>query len=123
MYKLPQTPPKMPFALMKSPACTSDMRAAAQTALAQLQSHFATNAAAPAWTITPHAVANGTWYSLEAADVATIPAVISCGRVAAAAKDDLTKLGLDGSPPPTLNYSPNVGLYIMMRQRPAPPPQ
>lgn len=134
MYKLPATAPKTPFEVMHAPSCTTDMRSTAQTVLAQLQAHFATGAAAPAWTIAPHASSAGTWYSLDAADVSTVPAVISCGRVAAAAKDDLTKLGLDGSPPPTLNYAPNVGLYIMMRQRPpgagpspapgqAPPPQ
>ncbi len=134
MYKLPATAPKAPFAVLRSPACTADMRSSAQTVLAQLQAHFTSGAAAPAWTITPHASASGTWYSLDAADVSTVPAVISCGHVAAAAKEDLTKLGLDGAAPPSLNYAPKVGLYVMMRQRPpgagpspapgqSPPPQ
>ena len=118
MYKLPQGPPAKPFALTNAPACTSDLRSIAQSALAQLNAHFASNAASPAWTVTPHPASGGTWYSIDATDIGTVPAVISCGHVAAAAKDDLTKLGLDGSPPPTLNYSPRLGLYIMMRQRP-----
>ena len=122
VYRLPATPPKTPFELRAAQNCTADMRGVAQQMLGQLQSHFATGAPAPGWTITPHAASKGTWYSLEAADVGTVPAIITCGRVAAASKDDLSKLGWDGAPPPALNYSPALGLYMLMPQRRAPVP-
>ena len=117
MYALTSTPPKTPFELHGiSTLCTADARSAAQPALAQLQAHFAHNAPAPLWTITPHTAAGGTWYSLQPQDIATIPAIIACGRVSAAAKDDLTKRNLDGAPPPSLNYTPSLGLYLMRPQ-------
>jgi hypothetical protein len=117
MYKLPPTPPKAPFALRFSQTCTGDMHNAAQQMLAQLQSHFTTGAAAPGWTIAAHAATAGTWYSLEAADIGTVPAMLNCAHVSAAAKADLTKLGWDGAAPPTLNYTPALGLYIVIPQR------
>jgi hypothetical protein len=127
MYKLPSAPPKTPFALRASQSCTGDMHDVAQQMLAQLQTHFSSGAATPGWTISSHMSTAGTWYSLEAADVSTIPAVINCARVAASPKADLAKLGWDGAAPPALNYAPALGLYIVMPQRrsPAggPPPQ
>ncbi len=117
MYAVPATPPKTPFELHNiGTLCTAEMHAQAQTALAQLQAHFATNAPTPAWTVTPHIASGGTWYSLEATDIATIPSLLNCGRVAAAAEDDLTKRGLDGAPPPALNYTPSIGLYLVRPQ-------
>jgi hypothetical protein len=114
LYRLPAAAPKTPFALHAvSTICPSEMHAAAEPALAQLQAHFASNAPAPAWTITPHASSAGTWYSLEPADIGTIPAILNCGRVAAASQDALAKLGYSGERPPALNYAPALGLYIM----------
>ncbi|HKU67839.1 MAG TPA: TonB-dependent receptor [Candidatus Baltobacteraceae bacterium] len=114
VYRLPAAAPKTPFDLRVSPSCTSDMRGAAGQMLAQLQMHFAKNAAAPGWTITPHTASAGTWYSLEPADIGTVPAIINCGRVAAARKADLTKLGWDAAAPPSLNYTPALGLYLLI---------
>ena len=115
LYKLPATPPKTPFTLRGvSTACTTDMHSLAQTALTQLQTHFASGAAAPAWTVTPHTAKAGTWYSLEPGDVSTVPAILNCAHVAAASRDDLTKLGWDAERPPTLNYASPLGLYIIM---------
>ncbi len=121
VYKLPSTAPKTPFALRASQSCTADMHGVAQQMLAQLQAHFSRGAAAPGWTIAPHASTAGTWYSLDAADIGAVPAIINCGRVAAAAKTDLTKLGWDGAAPPSLNYSPSLGLYLLMPTRRRPP--
>ena len=117
VYKLPTTPPQTPFALRtSSTSCTAEMKTLAQQTLAQLQQHFATGVAAAAWTITPHTTSGGTWYALEASDIGAVGAIINCGRVAAASKDDLTKLGFDGVTPPSLNYAQKLGLYIMMPQ-------
>ncbi|MFN2449450.1 MAG: carboxypeptidase regulatory-like domain-containing protein [Candidatus Baltobacteraceae bacterium] len=117
MYALPKTPPAAPFQLHAiGTVCTAQLHGAAQSALAQLQAHFKNGAAASEWTITPHTATGGTWYSLEAADIGEIPALLNCGHVAAASKDDLTKLGLDGARPPALNYTPSIGLYLMRPQ-------
>lgn len=124
LYALPAAPPKKPFQLHDvSQVCTSDMHAAAQLALAQLQAHFTSGAATPAWTITPHTAKAGTWYSLEPADIATIPALLNCAHVSTGAKDDLTNLGWDGVPAPNVNYTPALGLYLLrpqMRERGGP---
>lgn len=117
VYKLPTTPPKTPFALRTSQTCTSDMHGVAQQMLAQLQAHFSTNAPAPGWTITPHTATAGTWYSLEPSDIGAVPAIINCSRVAVASKDDLTKLGWDAATPPSLSYSPALGIYMLMPQQ------
>lgn len=120
LYKLPTTPPKTPFELRASQSCTADMHGVAATMLAQLQAHFTRGSAAPGWTIVPHAAAGGTWYELSASDIAAVPAILNCGRVAAGAKADLAKLGFDGAAPPSLNYTPALGLYLVMPQRRGP---
>ncbi len=117
VYKLPATAPKMPFALRTASTCTAEMHTMAQTMLVQLQAHFASGAAAPSWTITPHSATGGTWYALDPSDIGAVPAIINCGHVAAASKTDLAKLGWDGSSPPTLNYAPALGLYLMTGNR------
>jgi hypothetical protein len=117
LYQLPAAAPKTPFEVHAvSQLCPADMHATAQQLLAQLQAHFATGAPAPGWTIAAHASTAGTWYSLEAADIGTIPAILNCGHVATAQKDDLTKLGWDGVNPPNLNYAPKLGLYLVRPQ-------
>jgi Carboxypeptidase regulatory-like domain/TonB-dependent Receptor Plug Domain len=121
LYKLPSSPPKDPFMLRSvSSTCTAPMHVAAQSALTQLRAHFATDAPAPAWTVTAHSAKAGTWYSLEPTDVSTVPAVLNCGHVAAANRDDLSRLGWDAQRPPTINYTPSLGLYVMMFRGPAP---
>ncbi len=124
-YKLPVTPPKTAFVYNpKSPTCTTaQMRSTAQAAIAELQAHFAKGSPSPDWTITANTAKAGTWYSLLPEDITWVPALINCGRVASAARDDLTKLGWDGAIPPSLSYSPALGLYLVTGgfQRPAGP--
>ncbi|HEX5273901.1 MAG TPA: TonB-dependent receptor [Candidatus Rubrimentiphilum sp.] len=114
-YKLPTAPPKNALVYNpKSPTCTTaQMRTTAQTAVAELQAHFAKGAAAPDWTITPNAAKAGTWYALVPEDITWVPALLNCGHVASATRDDLTKLGWDGANPPSLSYSPTLGLYLV----------
>ncbi len=114
-YKLPVTAPKTPFVYNpKSPICsTSEMRTAAQSALSELQAHFAKGAATPNWTITAHTAKAGTWYSLQPDDLTSALALVDCSHVSSGVRDDLTKVGWDGAPPPSLSYAPNLGLYIV----------
>jgi hypothetical protein len=113
-YKLPATAPKTPFAYNpKSPTCTTDMRSAAQSALNELQAHFTKGTATPDWTITAHTAKTGTWYSLQPDDLISSAALVGCGHVSSGVRDDLTKLGWDGAPPPSLSYTPDLGLYIV----------
>jgi hypothetical protein len=124
-YKLPATPPKNAFVYNpKSPTCTTaQMRSTAQAAIAELQAHFAKGGPAPDWAITANTAKAGTWYSLQPEDITWVPALINCGRVASAVRDDLTKLGWDGANPPSLSYSPALGLYLVTGgfQRPGGP--
>jgi hypothetical protein len=118
VYKLPTTPPAAPFALRSAAqSCTAEMHTVAQTALAQLQMHFSKGTPASGWTITPHASTAGTWYSLEPDDIGTVPALLNCGHVSSATKDELTKLGWDGVTVPQLNYTQKLGIYMIAPQR------
>lgn len=118
VYKLPATPPATPFAL-RTPAqsCTPELRTAAQTALALLQAHFTKGTPAAGWTIAAHTTNAGTWYSLEPDDVDAVPALLNCGHVSSATKDELTKLGWDGVTIPSLNYTQKLGIYMIAPQR------
>jgi len=115
MYKLPVTAPKVPFVYNpKSPTCTgSQTRSTAQAAVSELQAHFTKGSPTPDWTITAQTAKAGTWYSLQPEDITWVPALIDCGRVASASRDDLAKLGWDGANPPALSYSPALGLYLV----------
>jgi len=119
-YKLPTAPPKEPFEIRSSTACAGDVRNQATQALTELKNHFANSTATPSWTITAHASKGGTWYELDPGDATVIPAVIQCGRIAAATAAELSQRGFDGKPVPELNYATSLGLYLM---RPTPRPQ
>ncbi|HEY8320333.1 MAG TPA: TonB-dependent receptor [Candidatus Baltobacteraceae bacterium] len=124
LYKLPTTPPKAPFAVIASDRCTADLKGTATQLLGELQKHFATGAPTPSWTITPHVQKSGTSYELSSDDVSAIPAILQCGRVATATRDDLVAIGWD-TPAPTpapgarggggfrgLSYAPALGIYL-----------
>ena len=119
VYKLPAAPPKDAFEVRTSPSCTGSVQNLATQSLGELRAHFATNAATPSWTITPHTAKAGTWYELEPGDPTVIPALLVCGRVAAASNDELAQKGYGGVVVPELNYAPSLGLYLI---RPAPRP-
>jgi hypothetical protein len=93
----------------------------ATQALSELKSRFGTGAAAASWTIVEHTAKSGTWYELDPGDVSVIPAIIQCGRVAAATSDQLANRGFDGKTIPALNYAPALGLYIVRPQPRATP--
>lgn len=121
VYKLPTAQPSAPFALRaNAPSCTGEMRKLATRMLDELQTHFAKGGAAPDWTMAAHTAAAGTWYSLEPSDIGGVPALLNCGHVSSASKDELVKLGWDGAAVPSLNYSVKLGLYMVTPQRRAP---
>jgi len=139
-YKLPKTAPKAPFAVIASDRCTADLKGTATQLLGELQKHFATGAPTPSWTITPHVEKSGTYYELSSDDVSAIPAILQCGHVATATRDDLVALGWDtpapapapgATPRPAgargggggggfrgLSYAPPFGIYLV-RSNPA----
>ncbi|HMF27967.1 MAG TPA: hypothetical protein VKE42_04300, partial [Candidatus Cybelea sp.] len=122
-YALPAATPKDPFEIRTATACTGQARNLATQSLNELKTHFTSGAAAPSWTIVEHTAKSGTWYELDPGDVTVIPAVIACGRVAAATADQLAQRGFDGKTIPALNYAPALGLYIVRPQpRPSPSP-
>ncbi|HEY1868813.1 MAG TPA: TonB-dependent receptor, partial [Candidatus Cybelea sp.] len=122
-YALPSAPPKDPFEIRTATACTGQARNLATQSLNELKTHFSNGAPTPSWTIVEHIAKSGTWYELDPGDVTVIPAVIQCGRVAAATADQLAQRGFDGKTIPALNYAPALGLYIVRPQpRPSPSP-
>jgi hypothetical protein len=119
VYKLPAAPPAQPFALRASAqSCTPELRSVAQQTLSGLQAHFTAGAAAPGWTIAAHTAKSGTWYSLDPQDMGAVPALLSCGHVSSATKDELTQLGWDAAALPSLNFTSKLGLYMLTPQRP-----
>ncbi|MGC1381051.1 MAG: TonB-dependent receptor [Candidatus Baltobacteraceae bacterium] len=112
-YKLPTAAPKTPFEVRASATCAGQVRNLATQSLAELQGYFANHAKTPSWTITPHTAKSGTWYELEPGDPTVIPALIVCGRIAAATADDLTQRGFSGVVAPELNYAAPLGLYFI----------
>jgi hypothetical protein len=63
--------------------------------------------------VTPHVLAKGYYAELQVEDISRLPAVLYCGHVSAATSDEIKALGLDGARPPTLNYTPSIGIYLM----------
>ncbi|MBV9720083.1 MAG: TonB-dependent receptor [Candidatus Eremiobacteraeota bacterium] len=116
-YALPATPPKDAFEIRTAASCVGQVRNLATQSLSELKNHFANGAPTPSWTITPHSAKSGTWYELDPGDATVIPAVITCGRIAATTSDDIVKRGFDGARIPELNYTPSLGIYLV---RPAP---
>ena len=124
VYALPSTPQSAPFEVRTATTCTGEVRNLATQALGDLQRHFASGMPASSFTITPHIGAKGTWYELDPGDATVIPAMMLCGRIAAATGSDaLAQRGLDGKPVPELNYAPSLGICLIRpapRQTPAP---
>ncbi|HKU81522.1 MAG TPA: hypothetical protein VJP76_05055, partial [Candidatus Tumulicola sp.] len=121
VYQLPAAPPKTPFEVRAAGgSCTADARNLALQALAELQRHFGSHAAAPSWTIAAHSAPNGAWYELDPADPSVISALLQCGRVAATTADELKQRGYDGKPVPELNYAPALGLYFVRQNNGGP---
>jgi hypothetical protein len=122
LYRLPTTVPIDPFGVRPvAGSCTAQAHALAAQALNELRAHFASGAKTPSWTIAPHVAKAGTWYDLRPGDVTTIPALLQCGKVAAATPDELAQRGFGGEPVPALNYAPSLGLYIIRPNSPAGP--
>ena len=114
VYKLPATPPKLPFALRAAgDACVGDARNLAAQAFDELRNHFTGGAKTPGWTITVHAASGGTWYELDPADPSVLGALLQCGRVSATTAAELKARGFDGTLVPELNYAPSLGLYFV----------
>jgi hypothetical protein len=117
IYALPTSPLKDPFEVRTAASCTGQVRNLATQSLNELRGYFAHAAATPSWTITAHAAKGGTWYELQPGDPTVIPAIVICGRIAAATTDQLTQRGFDGKPVPELNYAPSLGIYLMRPNR------
>ena len=126
LYRLPAGAPAAPFAVVGGAQCTAELKPTAVSLLGELQSYFvgfdpnAPESKPPAaWTITTHKTANGFWSELLLNDISRLPAILYCARVSTGSPDEIKARQLDGVRPPTLNYSPSLGIYLV---RPTPPP-
>ena len=131
LYQLPAAPPAAPFALTSAASCTDELKPTATSLLGALQTYFAAfdpsnppAAPPPGWTVTLHKSASGYWTELQLDDISRIPAVLNCGHVSTGTPDQIKAKKLDFARPPSLNYSPSLGLYLV-RPNPGqtPPPQ
>ncbi|MDQ6930566.1 MAG: TonB-dependent receptor, partial [Candidatus Eremiobacteraeota bacterium] len=113
LYRLPVQAPSAPFAAQSAPACTSAMRPVAQSLLGELQGYFVSGRPLKSWKVVAHSATGGAWYELTNDDAASLPALLNCGHISAASSAEIKAAGFDGVRPPTLNYAPNLGLYIV----------
>lgn len=127
LYKLPTSAPATPFEVRTGESCSAELKPDATRLLGSLQQYFANtpdapshNAAIDGWKVYAHASKTGTWYELQPNETAALPALLNCGRVAAATPDEIKATGLDGVAPPALNYAQKLGLYFVRRQGPGP---
>lgn len=119
VYALPSSPPANPFEIRGGAgSCTSDLKNTATEALGDLRAYFAKGTQPRLWTIAAHTAKSGTWYELDPGDPSVIPALLMCGRVAAAQPAEIVARGWDGALIPSLNYTPSLGLYLVRPQRP-----
>ncbi len=116
VYALPPAPPRDPFAIRTGGACTSDEHSIAVQLIGELRAHFTRGAATPSFSIIAHTAKAGTWYEIDPGDPATIGALLTCGRVAAATEQELSQRGWDGKEIPELNYTPALGIYMIRPQ-------
>ncbi|GAC1387712.1 MAG: hypothetical protein NVSMB31_00490 [Vulcanimicrobiaceae bacterium] len=120
LYKLPTTPPATPFMTRANDTCTAQVLPQATKLLAELEAYFKDGKALQNWKVTAHTAAGGTWFELANDDIATIPMLLNCGHISAGSSEEIKATGFDGVRPPSLNYTPKLGLYIV-RGGPRPP--
>ncbi|TAM72838.1 TonB-dependent receptor [bacterium] len=120
LYRLPTTPPAYPFAVETRSTCTSELRQVAAPlldALAQYAANF-DPADPPArhpegWQVTPKQQSSTWWLEAQLANIQAVPAILNCAHVSVASSDELKARNEGGATPPTLNYAPALGLYIV----------
>ena len=126
VFTLAAKPPKDPFAIVGGPECAVATRDVAVQSLADLRAHFTTATPSSRWQIVAHGSGAKAWFALTPNDLGDLGALMACAHVSAATKAELSVRGFGGTPPPTLNYAPAIGLYIERRTPPppggAPPP-
>lgn len=129
VYKLPPSKPAQPLHVIDSARCTSDFKPVAQQLLASLALYVnakdaghASPAQPAGWLVTPHNVAKGYWLELQPQAPAAIPALLNCARIAAGSADEIKAAGYGAAALPSLNYTPDLGLYMQRRQPGAPAP-
>ena len=121
LFTLAALPPKEPFAVIAGPQCSASLRSVAEQSLADLRGHFVAGSALARWKVTAHASAADAWYSLVPDDLNDLGAVLACAHVSAATTAQLAARRLGGAPPPSLDFAPSIGLYIVRRQLPPRP--
>lgn len=127
LYKLPSKPPAQPFAVQPSSRCASDQQPMAEKLLSPLaqfvtayETSKATSPQPAGWTVTPHTTATSYWLELRLTDFSNLAAVLTCGHVSTGSAAEVRAAGYDGAQPPSLNYAPSLGLYLVRPQRHAP---
>ena len=119
LYALPSSPPANPFEIRSAASsCSPGARALAATAMGRFAAYFAQNTPPAGWSVAPHQSKGGAWYSLVPDDPAVVPALLSCGRIAAVTPEDIVARGYDGLLPPAVNFARPLGLYVVRPQRP-----
>jgi hypothetical protein len=117
-FALPSAPSARPFRLQPAPVCESPAREIATSALAELERFFAgpgnpASGSTPTWTVERGPDGERAWYTVRSNQISAIAAVLNCGYVAGAPRDELRRRGVGATALPALNYAEPLGLYVL----------
>jgi hypothetical protein len=113
----PAAPPSAPFAIKPGPECPAYVRSSAAAFVALVEPYVQAfyerherPQAPDGFTITPHGQGGDEWLEIDSRDV-DVTLLAGCLTIAGVDRDTLLKLKLGGTPPPTIDYAPRLGLY------------
>ncbi|MEA2786926.1 MAG: hypothetical protein QOF71_3030 [Candidatus Eremiobacteraeota bacterium] len=118
--KVPPVAPETPFAITTGAECPSYVRSSAEAFVALIRPYVAAfydrhekPQPPDGFTITAHADGGNAWLEIDSRDV-DVTLLASCLTVAGVDRGTLLRLTLGGTPPPTIDYAPRLGLYNML---------
>ncbi|MBV8749936.1 MAG: hypothetical protein JO103_09500, partial [Candidatus Eremiobacteraeota bacterium] len=114
VYHLPARLPADAFALVNSDRCKDDIRGIAVELLQDARLAMVTqNHASRFWTVEKNENDGHVWFSLRPYVAGHVAAVLHCARVASTSLAELATRGFTGRALPSLNYAPELGLYVL----------
>jgi len=113
----PETPPATPFTIAAGSACPAHQRSNAEAFVTLVRPYVEAfydrhevPQAPDGITITPHGANGQEWLEIDSRDI-DVTLLATCLTIAGVDRNTLLKLKLGGTPPPTVDYAPRLGLY------------
>jgi hypothetical protein len=117
---IPRNPPADPFAIADTPACSAQLRPAAEALIATLKPYITAFYAKQKLPdlpddlkVTPQSAAGGTWLAISPMNEAYADSE-ACLQIAGVTSEEAQKLGLGATWPSTIDFAPRLGFYQQM---------